>query len=190
MTTKMPTLFFAAPLPVAALTITGCSTAVPEAPQSSSAVATEPGVAGGIRVDTYKETAIVTDIDRDTRKVTLLASDGTKSVVTCGPAVANFAQIEVGDRVKASVTQRLVVFVCKPGEAESGGAAAGMVMLAPFGAKPGGVMANTEETTGTIRALDLQHRRATLWFPDGTVKTFRVRQDVDMTRYCVGDQVF
>jgi Cu/Ag efflux protein CusF len=188
MKTNLSTLFLAALLPAAAFTIAGCGTDVPEAPQSASSVAIQPGVAGGVSVNTYQETAVVTAIDRDSRHVTLLTSDGSKSVVKCGSEVANFAQIEVGDQVKASVTERLVVFVRKPGEAENDGAAA-VVALAPIGAKPGGVVADTEEATATVQTIDLRHRKATVLFADGTAQTFKVRPDVDMTRYSVGDQV-
>jgi Cu/Ag efflux protein CusF len=184
---KNKTLFLLTLLPAAVLTFTGCTTP-PEAPQSSSSVAYQPGVAGGISVDTYKETATVTAIDRNNRKVTLLASDGSKSVVKCGPEVANFAQIEIGDQVKASITEQLVVFVRNPGEVANDGAAAAVV-LAPIGAKPGGVIAGTEEITAKVQAIDLKHRKAKLLFPDGTTKTFKVRPDVDMTQHRVGDEV-
>jgi Cu/Ag efflux protein CusF len=120
--------------------------------------------------------------------VTLVTKDGTKSTVKCGPEVANFAQIEVGDQVKATVTEQLLIFVRRPGE-PSGDGAAGVVALAPIGAKPGGVMANTEEITAKVKAIDLKHRKATLLFPDGTSHTFTVRPDVDMTKHAVGDEV-
>lgn len=187
MNTKLQTLLLTSLLPAAALTLTGCTSGRPLS-TAPDVVAFQGGVPGGIAVSTYQETATVTAIDRDTRKVTLITRDGDKSVVKCGPEVANFAQIEIGDQVKATVTERLVVFVRNPGEAESGGAAAA-VALAPIGAKPGGVMANVEEVTAKVQFIDLRHRRATLLFPDGTRKTFSVRPDVDMTAHRVGDEV-
>jgi hypothetical protein len=120
--------------------------------------------------------------------VTLVTKDGTKSTIKCGPDVANFAQIEVGDQVKATVTEQLVVFVRQPGE-PAGDGATGVVALAPIGAKPGGAIANTEEITAKVKSIDAKHRKATLLFPDGTKRTFTVRPDVDMTRHNVGDEV-
>jgi len=183
---NIQTLGTAALLPAALLAFSSCSTE----PRGEGAgfTAIQPGVPGGIIVDTYKETATVTGIDKATRKVTLVTKDGTKSTVKCGPEVANFAQIEVGDQVKATVTEQLVVFVRRPGE-PSGDGAAGVVALAPIGAKPGGVIANTEEITAKVKAIDLKHRKATLLFPDGTSHTFTVRPDVDMTKHAVGDEV-
>jgi Cu/Ag efflux protein CusF len=190
MKTKIQILGFAALLPAAILTFTSCSTE-PEAGTTTTghaAVVYQPGVPGGIAVATFKETATVTAVDRATRKVTLVTADGVKSVVKCGPEVANFAQIEVGDQVKATVTEQLVIFARQPGE-PAGDGAAGMVMLAPIGEKPGGVLANTEEITARVEVIDLKNRKATLRFPDGTTKTFKVRPDVDMTKHSVGDEV-
>src|ERR1035441_702220 len=124
-------------LPAALLAFSSCSTEPKH--QGVGYEVIQPGQAGGVRVKTYQETATVTGIDKATRKVTLVTKDGTKSTVKCGPEVANFAQIEVGDQVKATVTEQLLIFVRRPGE-PSGDGAAGVVALAPIGAKPGGVM--------------------------------------------------
>ena len=86
-------------LPLALLSFSSCSTEPKQ--QGVGYEVIQPGQAGGVRVQTYKETATVTGIDKATRKVTLVTKDGTKSTVKCGPDVANFAQIEVGDQVKA-----------------------------------------------------------------------------------------
>jgi hypothetical protein len=183
---KIQTLGLAALLPAAIVALASCSTG--PAGQGTSVTAVQPGVPGGAMVNTYQETATVTGIDRTTREVTLVTPDGAKSTVTCGPDVANFAQIQRGDQVKATVTEQLVVFVRKPGEpAGDGGAAA--VALAPIGAKPGVVMAQTQEITAKVQAIDLASRKATLLFPDGTTKTFKVRDDVDLTKQTVGSDV-
>ena len=173
-------------LPATLLSCSSCSTEPKE--EGAGFTAIQPGVPGGLIVDTYKETVTVTGIDKATRKVTLVTRDGTKSTIKCGPEVANFAQIEVGDQVKATVTEQLVIFVRNPGEPSGDGAAAA-VALAPLGAKPGGVMANTEEITAKVKSIDVKHRKATLLFPDGTSKTFKVRKDVEMTKHSVGDEV-
>ena len=173
-------------LPAALLAFASCSTE--PSGESTSLTAVQHGVPGGVTVQTYKETATVTGIDRATRKVMLVTPDGTKSTVKCGPEVANFAQIEVGDQVKATVTEQIVVFVRNPGEPPGDGAAAALA-LAPLGAKPGALMANTEEVTAKVKSIDLKHRKATLLFPDGTSHTFKVRQDVDLTKHTTGEDV-
>ena len=163
-----------------------CSTETKEAGAGFTAI--QPGVPGGVIVQTYKQTATVTGIDKATRKVTLVTKDGSKSTVKCGPEVANFDQIEVGDQVKATVTEQLVVFARKAGEPAGDGAAAAAT-LAPLGAKPGGLLVNTEEVTAKVKSIDVKHQKATLLFPDGTSHTFKVRPDVDLTKHTAGEDV-
>ena len=173
-------------LSAAVLAFTSCSTE----PKGEGAgfAAVQPGVPGGVIVQTYKVTATVTAVDAASRKVTLTMADGAKTTVKAGPEVVNFDQIQVGDQVKAMVAEQLVMFMRKNGEPANDGEAAA-VALAPVGAKPGILMANTVEVTGKVEAIDLAHRKATLRFPDGTTTTFKVRKDVDMTKGRIGDEV-
>jgi translation elongation factor P/translation initiation factor 5A len=173
-------------MPAAMLALTSCSSA----PQGEGAtmVAAEKGVPGGVMVETYQTTATVTAVDAASRKVTLVTPDGTKTTFKAGPEVVNFPQIQVGDQVKATVAEQLVVFLRKNGEPANDGEAA-LVALAPVGAKPGVFMANTVEVTAKVEAIDLEHRKATLRFPDGKSKTFKVRKDVDLTKGKLGDEV-
>ena len=173
-------------LSAAMLAFTSCSTE----PKGEGAgfAAVQPGVPGGVIVQTYKITATVTAVDAASRKVTLTMADGAKTTFKAGPEVVNFDQIQVGDQVKATVAEQLVMFMRKNGEPANDGEAAA-VALAPVGAKPGVVMANTVEVTGKVEAIDLAHRKATLRFPDGTSKAFKVRRDVDMAKGKIGDEV-
>jgi len=186
MKTNLQTLATIIFLSAALLALSSCSTA----PQGESVelTATQTGVPGGVMIETYKQTATVTAVDKATRKVTLVTKDGTQTTVKGGPEVANFAQIEVGDQVKATVTEQLVVFVRRTGQ-PAGDGAAGVVALAPLGDKPGAVMADTVEITAKVKSIDVKHRKATLLFPDGTSKTFKVRKDVDLTKQTVGTEV-
>ena len=61
--------------------------------------------------------------------------------------------------------------------------------LAPKGAKPGGVVAETQQYTAKITAINLKKRQATLLFPDNTTRTFTVRKDVDLSQRKVGEEV-
>jgi translation elongation factor P/translation initiation factor 5A len=181
-----PTQHLLAAAFVSALAFSSCSTE----PKGESAgfAAIRPGEPGGVMVETYKQTATVTGIDKATRKVTLVTKDGAKTTFKAGPEVANFDQLEVGDQVKATVTEQLVVFLRKAGEPTDDGAAAA-VALAPLGAKPGVLMANTVEVTAKVKSIDVKHQKATLLFPDGTSHTFKVRKDVDLTKQTVGAEV-
>lgn len=171
----------------ATLLLASCSSTV-YAPMDNTPGATyEKGVPGGTVVETYKLTATVTAIDALTRKITLVAKDGKKATVKCGSNVANFDQIQVGDVVRAVVTDELTVAMADAEHPPD--SAAGLVALAPRGTKPATLVAETQQYTATISAINLKRNEATLLFPDGTTRTFAVRKDVDLTQRKVGERV-
>ncbi|HTQ51310.1 MAG TPA: hypothetical protein VMJ12_11405 [Candidatus Acidoferrales bacterium] len=174
--------------PATALMLTGCSSSDSAQVEGSTVVSAQPGVPGGVMINTYQMTATVKSIDAETRKVTLVGSDGKDFVVKCGPNVVNFAQIQVGDQVTATVTDQLVVAMGTDASSQDNGAAA-VVALAPVGAKPGGVVAQTAQITATITDINLDKHKVTLEFPDGSKKTVPVRPDVDLTQRKVGETV-
>jgi Cu/Ag efflux protein CusF len=170
-------------------TLTSCtSVSTPPPAGTSSESAYQEGVPGGIIVNTLDVSARVTAIDKANRKVTLLAPDGETFTVKVGPAAVNFNQVGVGDWVNLTVTEELVVYLNEGGESGNDESAA-LVALAPKGAQPGGLIAETTQITGTVTAIDLEKRTATLRFEDGSTKTFPVRSDVDLTKRKVGEQV-
>ena len=169
--------------------ITACSAASPPPPATDEvAVVYQEGVPGGIIVNTVEVSARVTAINKANRKVTLLVPDGKKFTVKVGPEAVNFDQIRVDDVVKATVTKELVVYLEEEGAA-TGEGEAGVVALAPKGAKPGGVVAQVTQVTATVAAIDQAERTATVRFDDGTTKTLSVREDIDLSRHSVGERV-
>ena len=130
----------------------------------------------------------MTGIDAANRKVTLVSPDGKKTTVKRGPEAINFDQTRVGDQLKVTVAEELVVFMATDAPSQSDGAAA-LVALAPVGAKPGGLLADTVQVTAKVTAIDLKQHKATLQFPDGTARTVAVRKDVDLTQRKVGEEV-
>jgi len=176
-------------LAAAALALTSCSSASygPIDGKNHNAAYTE-GVPGGTVVETSEVTATVSSIDAPARKVTLVTKEGKTTTVKCGPDVINFDQIRVGDVVKAIVTAELTVAMANAADASGAGSAA-VVVLAPKGAKPGALVAETQQYTARISAINLKKRQATLLFPDGSSRTFAVRQDVDLSQRKVGEDV-
>jgi hypothetical protein len=140
-------------------------------------------------VDTFEIAATVTAVDHAKRQATLLHSDGKKTQFKAGPEVVNFDQVRVGDQVKATVTEELVVYVRQKSEAGGSDHLASLVALAPKGAKPGVVMADTAQVTARVRAVDPDRHKATLEFPDGSTKTVAVRPDVKLSLMDVGREV-
>ena len=174
-------------LTAALLAVTSCSSNPPIG-ETTSSDTYQKGVPGRVVVDTYKLNATVTAIDAASRKVTLVAPDGKQTTVTCGPEIINFDQIRIGDQVKVTATAELAVAMAEA-SAPSSDRGAAVVALAPVGAKPGGLMAETQEYTATVTAIGLKRHEATLQFPDGTTRKFVVRKDVDLTQRKVGEKV-
>ncbi|MEO8426141.1 MAG: hypothetical protein ABI651_03420 [Verrucomicrobiota bacterium] len=175
--------------PAALIALASCSsTSSKPAGETSSTAAYEKGVPGGVFVETHKITGTVTGIDAANRRLMIATPDGQKTTVKCGPEAINYEQIHVGDLVKATVTAELAVAMADAASPRSDSAAA-LVALAPKGAKPGGLMAETQQYTATVTAIDLKRHRATLHLPDGTTRTVDVRKDVDLTQRKVGEEV-
>jgi hypothetical protein len=176
-------------LPVVVLLTSGSPARADESQADVAAgVAVQKGVPGGIVVSTKDISAKVTAINKAKRLLTLEGPMGKELTVKVGPAAINFDQIAVGDMVNATVTEQLVVALADPDSAPGEGSA-GVVALAPKGAKPGGVVANLTQVTGTVTAIDAKARTATLKFDDGSTQTFPVRPDIDLSKRAVGEKV-
>ena len=104
-------------------------------------------------IETIQLTATVAGISYDTRQIVLLGPGGREVTYKVDKNAVNFDQIKVRDQVKATVTEKLAVFLSKDKAPASAGAGAAVV-LAPKGAMPGGVVATTSEVTATVTAVD------------------------------------
>lgn len=116
------------------------------------------------------------------------ASDAKKFTVMVGPEAVNFNQVHVGDRVDATVTQKVIVSLDDKETSSNEGAAA-VVIQAPTGDQLGGLAAETFQLSGTVIANDLEKRTVTLRFEGGTTEIFPVRADVNLSRHKVGEQL-
>ena len=143
---------------------------------------------GRVVIDAASETATVQSIDKDTRTVVLLHSDGTTSDYECGPGVRNFDQIKVGDQVTATVGESVAIALIKGGVPPAAGTATAVVR-APLGAKPGGRIVDTIGFTAKVISIDPATRMVTLQTPDGKNQTIKAGPDIDLTGVNPGDDV-
>ena len=157
--------------------------------QRSSTTDYKQGVPGGVTLDTYQITSTVVDVDHAKRQYTLMTPDGRKTRYTAGPEVINFDQVREGDKVRATVTEQLLVSVREKGQPRTQDQTATQVTVAPKGAKPEVVMVDTAEVTARVKSVDLKHHKATLEFPDGRTRTVSVRPDVKLSDADVGREV-
>ena len=142
---------------------------------------------GAAVVDTFEATATVISINTETRKLGLRFPDGRRTTVKCGPEVVNFGQIRINDEVNLTMVEEYAVYLGHGASPSAG--AAGAVVLAPVGAKPGGINIETVQITARISAIDPAKRKVTLELPDGSMKTVKVSKQVDLSRVSVGDNV-
>jgi hypothetical protein len=173
-------------LPAALLTFTSCASS-PRV-EKVSTTAYQPGVPGGTLIETYRITATVAEIDAATRKVSLVAPDGSRNTFTALPGDRVFDQLKAGEQVQATVTRQLVVCLRKNGVAlnstpmiEAG--------LAPDIAGSDVLKSDTVQRVARVSAIDRKHRQATLDFMDGNSQRFNVRKDVNLEQVQPGEQV-
>lgn len=158
-------------------------------PKESSTITYEEGKAGLVSVDTIEMTAIVRDIDKTLRTVTLEGADGEEVKLKVGPDAVNFNKIQVKDKVKVTVAEELIIAVNKKGEKTSESYASVVMLATEDAKKPAAIAAETTTVTADVVAIDQEKRTATLKFSDGETKTVSVRDDVDLSQHKVGEQV-
>jgi Cu/Ag efflux protein CusF len=128
-------------------------------------------------VEVIKATATVEKIDLEKRKVTLLLQDGKKKTFKVDKSVQNLDQVKVGDHLKLSYTEEIIIFVGKSSQAPGAGGTAD-VGVTPKGAKPGIVMVETSALSTKILAVDPAKHRVTIEDPDGQAKKIKLSKNV------------
>ena len=141
---------------------------------SAAPVLADQAMPGGSISASTARTATVTKIDQKDRWITLKLADGTVFDVQAGPAVKNFPQIKVGDKVVASQEDTVTIEVVPAGQAAPNATGGTAVVSAPAGTKPMGVMVDTTVVTGTVTAIDYDKRTVTLLGPAGNSHTVEV----------------
>jgi hypothetical protein len=173
-------------LPVVAVALGACGGSKVQGTESV-AVAAAPG-GGAIVVETFTSTATVSALNTKDRKVTLQFPDGKKTTFKASPDMVNYNQLQVGDQVNAVVTEQAVIWLSKNGGPPSS-AAEGGALLAPVGAKPGGIAVATMAVTATIVSIDQAKGKVTLQFDTGKPQTMKLGKGTDLSGVSVGDQV-
>jgi hypothetical protein len=147
---------------------------------------TQKGMVSGGRVE--QVTATVTAIDAPNRLVTLKGKKETDTI-KMGPEVVNFDQIKVGDVVKVTVSQGVVLSLQAPGAKVVAPSATATGEAAPVGAKPAGDVTVGLKGTVTVTKIDMKTRLVTLTGPEGRAFKVKAAQDVQIDKLKVGDKV-
>ena len=167
----------------AALSLTSCST--PKAGAESSATIQTRN--GALLLDTYQLAAVVTALDAGSRQVMLTSQDGRKLTFRAAPGV-NLRQVRVGNRITATATEGIALFLAKPGSNRSSDYA-GAVPVRARGHESEVLTTQTWETTAKILALDAKTRQLALVFVNGERSVVTAGPKVDLAELSVGDAV-
>ncbi len=173
---------------VGAALFVACASFAIGAVQAAPAAKKQAGEPGAIAVMAATATATVQAVDSAKRTVTLKMPDGKVKTLKVGKEVKNFDQIKAGDKVKTTYVEELAVFLSKAGAPPSAEQVTS-VQLAPKGAKPGMIVADTVELTAKVTAVDARKRTVTLTGPEGKSKTIKVAKQVNLKEVKKGDDV-
>jgi len=147
---------------------------------------TQKGMVAGGRVE--QVTATVTAIDAPNRLVTLKGKKETDTI-KMGPEVVNFDQIKVGDVVKVTVSQGVVLSLQAPGAKAVEPSVTATGEAAAVGAKPAGDIKVGLKGTVTVTKIDMKTRLVTLTGQEGRSYKVKAAKDVQIDKLKVGDKV-
>jgi Cu/Ag efflux protein CusF len=172
-----------------ALALPGTSLAQAAEPASASTVH---GTAFELARHEETQSATVTNIDRQSRFVTLRDEKGSEFTIEAGPEVRNFAQLKTGDTVTTTFQAATAIELLPANSAMPGAEAQTEVARAPKGAKPGVDVGQSVSVTSRITALDLEAHTVTLTGPEGKQRKIEVTDPTRQARMAqlkVGDLI-
>jgi hypothetical protein len=179
-------------LPAILMAFTSCSSTPTSSksnqPTNPAAYADQGSFAGQVVTDSITRTDTVVSVDAALRQIELKHADGKITSYKCGPQVANFDQIKVGDQVRATVVDEMALFL-KPASATQVFTATATVVGARLGAKPGVASLDTLDFTAKVLAIDFWKHQVTLQTADGRTKPVPVGEFVNLADFNVGDEV-
>ena len=181
-------------LALALLALTSCSSTPPPAnpgqPFSASTYDSGSGFNGEVVTDAISTTATVVSVDRTKRLVVLKRADGSNVTYKALPNAFGFDDIKAGDVVKVSVAEELAVFLGRNSVPSGAGTnAAKLRVRLPGGAQAVATEVGTVTFTAKVTAMDDWLDTVTLQLTDGTSRTIKVGEAVNLADVSVGDVV-
>jgi hypothetical protein len=135
------------------------------------------------REGTVTAAATITAIDSATRTLTLRNEDS----FTAGPDVTRFNQLKVGDKIRLTYHESLVLQLRKPGAASN--STGDTVAAGRTQTVPGGAVATQQTRTVTVKAVDPKVPSITVTTPDGRTVTRKVEDKKNIENVAVGDRI-
>ena len=139
------------------------------------------------RQDQVTQTATITAIDKGSRSITLQAANGDRKTFAVGPAVKRFDQLKVGDVIRATYYDSLVLQLRKPGTAAAPSISTSVAERLKD--RPGGVVAMQETTAVTVKAVDTNAPSLTVVTAAGLTETWQIADRKNLEGVAPGDRI-
>jgi Cu/Ag efflux protein CusF len=134
-------------------------------------------------------TATIQAIDKTARTITLRDEAGGQETYTVGPQVKRFDEFNVGDKVKITYYESVVLQVRKPGDTTKPARTTDVAGGTGSGQLPAAMIAVQDKATVTVKAIDPAVPSVTVTTPDGLTVTRRVENKKNIEGLKVGDQI-
>lgn len=165
----MKNLVFPLVISAFALTMAGCWTP----PNANVQPKGEPRlIQSGVPVESTRDQATVKAVDAGQRTLRLELADGTQLTCNVSPQVKNFDEIQAGDNIKVTLTEKLAFYVLKDGR------------LPGIGGK--------EETINfyaKVQSVDTSYRLLTVQYLSGQTEVLKASLDTKLSEMQPGDTV-
>ena len=151
----------------------------------SSPASTQAPIAKSVTVSVA---ATIQAIDSTARTVTLRDEKGQEDTYAVAPEFKRFNELKIGDKVRATYYESLVLQVRQPGE-KVDAAALDLAVARSKGALPGAAVAVQEKMTVTVKAIDAAVPSITVTTPDGRTVTRKVENKKNIEGVKVGQSI-
>jgi hypothetical protein len=138
---------------------------------------------------TMMVSAVVEEINHQTRVVTVRKPDGEALTFTASEEARNLGQVDVGDVLVAEYEETISIEVMANDGMEAGAAEVEAVARTEEGEMPGFAAMDATVITATVEEINIEANTFKLKGPDGTVNEYVARNPENLKHSMVGDLV-
>ena len=138
--------------------------------------------------ESVSATATIQGIDKANRLVTLKDESGAEDTMQVGPDMKRFDELKVGDKVRVTYYESLVLQVRKPGDPGTTAGDAAKITKGT-GASPSATLSRQQTTSVDVMAIDQKLPSITVKTADGRTVTRKVEDRKNLEGVKVGDKI-
>jgi len=140
------------------------------------------------KANTVSAVATIQAIDATSRLITIKDESGVEDTVYAGPEVKRFNELKVGDKIKVTYHESLVLQLRKAGEAVKGDTSTGGLEKGT-GKSPSVGLAKQQTTTVSVVSIDQKTPSITVKTSDGRTLTRKVENRKNLEGVKAGDKI-